>query len=131
MLILSRKTESARLGNPEILYLHLRPSLLFFFLSLYLFIHERHPEWGRDTDRGRSKFLTRSLLWDSILGPGSVPEQKLDTQLLSHPVIPHLRAPALTSEISFYVFYLSLKEYPSLMWLLAFFFWSYCSSHRD
>ena len=40
----------------------------FFILSLYLFIHERHGERGRDKGRGRSRFPARSPMRDSILG---------------------------------------------------------------
>ena len=35
-----------------------------FFLSFYLFIHEKHR--GRDTDRGRSRLHAGSTTWDSI-----------------------------------------------------------------
>lgn len=40
-----------------------------FFERLYSFINERHRERGRDIDRGRSRLLTGSLMWDSIPGP--------------------------------------------------------------
>ena len=48
----------------------------------------RVRERGRDTGRGRSKagFYTGSLMWDWI--PGSCPEPKADTQLLSHLGVP-------------------------------------------
>ena len=41
----------------------------FLFLIFYLFIHERHTERGRDTDRGRSRLPAGSPMWDLILGP--------------------------------------------------------------
>ena len=40
---------------------------LYFFLKI-LFIHERRTERGRDIDRGRSRLLTGSPMWDSIPG---------------------------------------------------------------
>ena len=48
----------------------------------------RDTERGRDIDRGRSRLLTGSLMWDMIPGPGSHPEPKTDAQQLSHPGIP-------------------------------------------
>ena len=54
----------------------------------YLFIHEKHTQRGRDIDRGRSRLLAESPMWDLIPGPGSHPELKVDAQLLSHPGIP-------------------------------------------
>ena len=39
---------------------------VFCFLGFYLFIHERHRERGRDTDRGRSRLHARSPMWDLI-----------------------------------------------------------------
>lgn len=54
--------------------------------EIYLiFIRERYTERGRD--RGRSMFLARSPMWDSIPRPGSCLEPKADTQSLSHPGI--------------------------------------------
>ena len=41
----------------------------FFFKDFRLFIHERHTERSRDIVRRRSRLLTGSLMWDSILGP--------------------------------------------------------------
>ena len=38
-----------------------------FFLKIYLFIHERHRERGRDIGRGRNRLLEGSPVWDSIL----------------------------------------------------------------
>ena len=40
-----------------------------FFFKIYLFIHGRHRERGRDTGRGRSRLLAGSPMWDSIPGP--------------------------------------------------------------
>ena len=48
----------------------------FFFLSFYLFTHERHTERerererekGRDTGRGTNRLHAGSPMWDSILG---------------------------------------------------------------
>ena len=37
-------------------------------LRLYLFIHERHTERGRDTGRRRSRLHAESLTWDLIPG---------------------------------------------------------------
>ena len=48
----------------------------------------RDRKKGRDIDRGRSRFLTGSPMWDSISAPGSHPEPKTDAQPLSHPGIP-------------------------------------------
>ena len=42
-------------------------SFSIFFLRFYLFIH-REGERGRDTGRGRSRYHTESLTWDSIQG---------------------------------------------------------------
>ena len=42
------------------------PPLLFFFFKIYLFIHERERERGRDTRGMRSRLHARSLMWDSI-----------------------------------------------------------------
>ena len=46
----------------------------------------RDTERGRD--RGRSRVLSGSPMWDLIPGLGSRPEPKADTQLLSHPGVP-------------------------------------------
>ena len=40
-----------------------------FFLRLYLFIHKRHRERGRDIGRKRSRLPAGSSMWDSIPGP--------------------------------------------------------------
>ena len=42
----------------------------FIFLRIYLLIHERHRERGRDIGRGRSRLLAGSPMWDLILDPG-------------------------------------------------------------
>ena len=45
-------------------------SVLFFLKkNIYVCIHERHTERGRDTGRGRSRLLVGSTTWDSIPGP--------------------------------------------------------------
>ena len=57
---------------------------------LFLFIHERHTERGRDIGRGRrSRLHARSpnVGLDSRTS-GSRPEPKADTQPLNHPGIP-------------------------------------------
>ena len=41
-----------------------------------------------DTGRRRSRLLAGSLMWDSIPGPGSHPELKVNVQLLSYPGVP-------------------------------------------
>ena len=56
--------------------------LFVCFLWFYLFIHKRHREGGRE----RSRLLAGS--GTGSLDPGSCPELKADTQLLSHPGIP-------------------------------------------
>ena len=45
---------------------------------------QREAEIGR----GRSRLPARSLMWYSILDPGSRPKPKADTQSLSHASIP-------------------------------------------
>ena len=57
--------------------------LLFFKDFIYLLMRETQRE--AETDKGRSRLLAGSLMWDSIPGPGSHHEPKADTQLLSHP----------------------------------------------
>ena len=47
----------------------------------------RERQRGRDIDRERSRLHSGSLMWDSILDPGSRPEPKADAQPLSHPGI--------------------------------------------
>ena len=47
----------------------------------------RGTERGRDIDRGRSRLLAGSLMWDSISGP----EPKADVQPPSYPGIPLLQ----------------------------------------
>ena len=59
----------------------------FFKDFIYLFMKDR--ESGRDIDRGRSRLLTGSLMWDLIPEPGSRPEPKADAQPLSHPGAPN------------------------------------------
>ena len=41
----------------------------FFKDFIYLFIHEKHRERGRDIGRGRSRLPTESLIWDWMQGP--------------------------------------------------------------
>ena len=48
----------------------------------------RDTKRSRDVGRGRSRLHAGSLIWDSIPDPGSRPEPKADTQLLSHPGVP-------------------------------------------
>ena len=56
--------------------------LLFFKDFIYLFIHERHRERGRDTGRGRTRLPAGSLMRDSIPGP---PDHDLSRrQMLNH-----------------------------------------------
>ena len=43
--------------------------LLCFFLSFYLFIHDRHSERGRDIGRRRSRLPFGSLMQNLIPGP--------------------------------------------------------------
>ena len=43
--------------------------LLFFFKFYFIYSWERHSERDRDIGRRRSRFLTGSPTWDSILGP--------------------------------------------------------------
>ena len=62
----------------------------FFFKIFYLFIHERYRERERQRHRQREK---QALCREPVVGldswtPGSHPEPKADTQLLSHAVIP-------------------------------------------
>ena len=45
----------------------------YYFLKIYLFIHERHRVRGRDTGRRRSRLLSGRLMWDSIPDPGITP----------------------------------------------------------
>ena len=47
---------------------HNKAGALFFLIKIYLFIHERHRERGRDTGRGRSRLPAGSPMWDSIPG---------------------------------------------------------------
>ena len=62
-----------------------------FFLRVYLLIHGRHRDEGRDIGRGRSMAPCEKL--DAGLDPrtlGSCPEPKADTQPLSHPGAPQM-----------------------------------------
>ena len=57
---------------------------------MYLFIHERHKERGRDTHRQREK---QAPYREPDVGldprtPGSHPEPKADAQPPSHPGVP-------------------------------------------
>ena len=52
--------------NTEVYLRKFKQSPEFFKI---LFIHETHPEKGRDIGRGRSRFPARSLMWDLIPGP--------------------------------------------------------------
>ena len=56
----------------------------FFFFKI-LFIYSWETQRGRDTGRRRSRLPAGSPMWDSIPGPGSRPELKVDAQPLSHP----------------------------------------------
>ena len=56
----------------------------FFFFKDFIYLFMR----DRDIDRGRSRLLTGSPMWDLILGPGTCPDQKADAQSLSHPGVP-------------------------------------------
>ena len=58
---------------------------LFFFKDLFVCLFVCDTERSRDIDRGRSRLLAGSLMWDLIPGLGSHPEPKADIQLLSHP----------------------------------------------
>ena len=65
-------------------------SQTFLFVRLYLFIHERHRERGRDIGRQRKK---QALCEEPDVKlnprtPGSWPEPKADAQSLSHPGAP-------------------------------------------
>ena len=62
----------------------------FFFLRVYLFIHERHTERGSDIGGGRSRLLTGSPMRDSSPGVGSHPEPKADAQPVNHTGAPVL-----------------------------------------
>ena len=59
---------------------------VFLFLKyfIYLSMHKRCRERGRDTGRGRSRLHAGSSMRNSI--PGSQPELKADAQPLSHQV---------------------------------------------
>ena len=60
----------------------------FFFLSFYLFIHERHRERQRHREREK-----QAPHWEPNVGldpgsPGSCPGPKADAQLLEPPRLP-------------------------------------------
>ena len=58
----------------------------FFFLKIYLFIHERHREREADTQAAGS---LQGARWRTQSGiPGSHPGLKADAQPLSHPGVP-------------------------------------------
>ena len=44
-----------------------------FLKDVYLFVHERHRDRGRDIGRGRSRFLAGSPMWDLIFRPRIMP----------------------------------------------------------
>ena len=50
-------------------------------------MRDTHREKRRDTGRGRSRLLAGSPMWDSI--PDHTPSGRQDSQLLSHPGVPH------------------------------------------
>ena len=56
--------------------------VLFFWKRLYLFIHERHKERGRDIGRERSRLPPGSLMRDSIPGPQN--HNLSQRQMLNH-----------------------------------------------
>ena len=56
-------------------------TIFLFSLKIYLFIHERHREKGRDIGRGRSRLPAGS----DPKTAGSHPELKADAQPLSPP----------------------------------------------
>ena len=58
----------------------------FFIFKDFIYLFMRDTGRGRDTDRGRSRCLTRSPMRDSI--PESRPEPKADVQPLSHARVP-------------------------------------------
>ena len=55
---------------------------IYFFKKIYLFIHERHTERGRNTGRGRSRLHAGSPMWDSI--PGFQDHTLSGKQMLNH-----------------------------------------------
>ena len=61
---------------------------LFLFKNLYLLIHERHTERGREGHRQREKQDPRGEPDEGLdpRTPGTCPELKADTQPLSPPV---------------------------------------------
>ena len=61
-----------------------------FFLKDFIYLFMRDIERQRHRDRGRSRLLAGSLIWDLFPGPGSHPEPKADAQPLSHPGVPVL-----------------------------------------
>ena len=66
---MSRGTFSTAPGPTRCWWVHSK-HIYFLFYFIYIFIHERHRERGRDTGRERSILHARSLMGDSIPGPG-------------------------------------------------------------
>ena len=62
---------------------HVKYENIFFndFINLFL----RDTERSRDIDRCSSRFLTGSLMWDSIPQLGSCPEPKADRHSTAEP----------------------------------------------
>ena len=61
---------------------------LFYFLRLYLFIHERHR--GEKEAETQAEGEAGSMQGLDPRTPGSRPEPKADAQRLSHPDVLHL-----------------------------------------
>ena len=81
---------------------------------MYLFIHDRHTERGRDIGRRRSRFPVGEA--DVGLDPrtlGSQPEPKADAQPLSHPGT--LCQIFLTDKLANYW---PLRDWPGIRWHL-------------
>ena len=59
--------------NCKNMYIFLQFNLFFFILKKISCIPERDRERSKDIDRGRSRLLAGSLMWDSIHRPGIMP----------------------------------------------------------